>query len=68
MSNMNNNKPHPGVSREERISKEGLQRLEEHLKNGSRMKPSILKQWIKRYGDSARQLIKQHKQYTPDMD
>jgi len=61
---MNNKKPNPGVSREERISNEGVQRLNNHLTNGARMKPAILKQWIKRYGDSARYLIKQHDQYT----
>lgn len=65
---MNNKQPNPGVSREKRSSDEGLQRLEKHLKNGSRMSHPILKQWIKRYGDSARKLIRQYDQYSPDMD
>jgi len=68
MQNKNNKKPNPGVSREKRLSYEGLQRLENHLKTGPRMNSLILKQWIKRYGDSARQLIKQYKQYTAEMD
>ena len=66
--NRNDKIPNPGVSREERISEEGLQRLENHLQNGSRMSLPVLKQWIKRHGDSARQLIKQYDQYHPDMD
>ena len=65
---MINNTPNPGVSREDRQSDEGLQRLENHLRNGSRMKPAILKQWIKRYGDSAKKLIIEYNQYNPDMD
>jgi len=65
---MNNKISTPGVSREGRISDEGLQRLENHLKNGSRMSHPVLMQWIKRYGDSARKLIRQYDQYSPDMD
>ena len=65
---MNSKMPNPGVSREDRISDEGLQRLENHLQNGSRMNPMILKQWIKRHGEPARQLIKEYDQYHSDMD
>jgi len=65
---MNNKKPNPGVSRKDRHCDEGLQRLNNHLSNGARMNPAILKQWIKRYGDSARDLIKQHNQYTSELD
>ena len=68
MTDYNNKNPQPGVSRDERISDEGLQRLENHLKNGSRMNPSILKQWSKRYGESARQLIRKYDQYTSEID
>ena len=50
---MNNKQPNPGVSREAKSSDEGLQRLENHLKNCSRMTQPILKQWIKRYGEPA---------------
>ena len=65
---MNNQIPNPGVSREERISDEGLQRLEKHLKNGARMSHPVLQQWIKRYGDSARKLIRQYDRYSPELD
>jgi len=47
----------PGVSREQRISEEGLKRLEKHLQSGSNMSSMVLKQWIKRYGEPARRLI-----------
>jgi len=65
---MNNKIPNPGVSREGRISDEGLQRLEKHLKNGARMSLPVLQQWIKRYGDAARKLIRQYGQYSSDLD
>ncbi len=65
---MDNKIPNPGVSRQNRSSDEGLQRLEKHLKNGPRMSHPVLKQWIKRYGDSARTLIRQYNQYNPDMN
>ncbi len=65
---MNNKIPKPGVSREERISDEGLQRLENHLQNGSQMSTMVLKQWIKRHGEPARQLLKKYKQYHLDMN
>ena len=58
---MNNNSPHlpnPGVSRKDRISDEGLQRLEIQLKNGRKISPQVLQQWIKRYGDKAARIIK----------
>ena len=48
----------PGVSRDKRISEEGLERLEKHLKGGTKMTQMVLEQWIKRYGEPARELIK----------
>ena len=50
-------KPTPGVSRDSRISDDGLARLERHLRLGSRISPAVLQQWVKRYGDDARQLL-----------
>ena len=50
----------PGISRDERISDEGLQRLERQLASGIRMKPLILQQWIKRYGEAAEKLIQKY--------
>jgi len=53
-------KPAPGVSREQRISDEGLSRLEKQLRSGRKISTQVLKQWIKRYGDDARQLLKRY--------
>ena len=50
----------PGISRDERISDEGLQRLERQLASGIRMKPLILQQWVKRYGEAAEKLIQKY--------
>ena len=50
----------PGVSREGRISEEGLQRLERQLQRGARIGESVLSQWIKRYGEPARSLIQKY--------
>jgi hypothetical protein len=50
--------PDPGVSREQRISDEGLKRLEKQFNSGVKPSSMVLKQWIKRYGESARDLIK----------
>ena len=51
----------PGVSREQRISDEGLQRLKKHLESGVRVSDAVLKQWVKRYGDGARVIIEKYK-------
>jgi len=55
-SAMTHHKPAPGVSREARISDEGLQRLERQLKSGT-ISQTVLTQWVRRYGDAAQQLI-----------
>jgi hypothetical protein len=47
----------PGVSREQRISDEGLRRLEKQLQCGVNISEQVLNQWLKRYGDDARDLI-----------
>jgi hypothetical protein len=62
------NKPKPGVSREQRISDEGLQRLQNQLVCGTRMSKPVLTQWIRRYGDAARKIIKSHDMYSPEFD
>jgi hypothetical protein len=58
----------PGVSREQRVSDEGLKRLEEQLRSGRKMSTPVLRQWIIRYGDSARDIIKRHGCYTAALD
>lgn len=50
----------PGVSREQRLSDEGLARLDKHLRLGMKISSPVLRQWIKRYGDDARKLLKKH--------
>jgi len=57
---MIHNPPAPGISRSERISEQGLRRLEEQLKSGAAMSSEVLTQWIRRYGEPARELIRQH--------
>lgn len=47
----------PGISREQRISEEGLLRLEKQLRSGVNISDQVLAQWVKRYGDEARNLI-----------
>ena len=56
---MKTRKAAPGVSRDARISVEGLQRLERQLKAGTISKV-VLEQWIRRYGDAARELIERY--------
>ena len=58
----------PGISRENRLSDEGLQRLEKHLAAGTRISRPVLAQWIKRYGDSARKIIQHYGVYTDELD
>ncbi|HEB82945.1 MAG TPA: hypothetical protein ENJ11_08785 [Gammaproteobacteria bacterium] len=49
-----------GVSRAQRISDEGLQRLENQLARGVNIRREVLQQWVKRYGDSARSIIERY--------
>lgn len=65
---MKQRKPTPGVTRDERISEEGLQRLEAHLKSGARIGDAVLAQWIRRYGEAARELLKKYDCYTPGLE
>jgi hypothetical protein len=50
----------PGISRDQRISDEGLQRLEALLQRGGQVSDAVLVQWIRRYGDKAREIIRRH--------
>jgi len=65
---MNDNKPEPGVSRSDRLSDEGLARLEKQLESGVNISSQVLAQWIKRYGDPARDIIRRHQRYRPELD
>jgi len=50
----------PGISRDNRISDEGLERLEKQLQRGGQVSDAVLAQWIRRYGDAARELIRKY--------
>jgi len=50
----------PGVSREQRISDEGLKRLEKQLQCGVNISEQVLNQWLMRYGKAARDLIEKY--------
>ena len=50
----------PGISREARISDEGLQRLEALMHRGGQINDAVLLQWIRRYGDAARSIIRKY--------
>jgi len=65
---MHDNKPGPGVSRSDRLSDEGLARLEKQLESGVNISSQVLAQWIKRYGDPAREIIRRHQRYRPELD
>jgi len=57
---MNSRKPSPGVSRDHRISDDGLDRLRKQLDSGVKISQPVLQQWVKRYGDVALEIIEQH--------
>jgi hypothetical protein len=52
--------PNPGINRNNRISDDGLFRLEQQLKKGQRISHQVLQQWIKRYGDKAVRIIEKY--------
>ena len=58
----------PGVAREQRISDEGLLRLEKQFQSGVNINAMVLKQWIKRYGEPARVLIKKYGKLSDELD
>lgn len=55
----------PGISRTDRISEEGLGRLEIQLQRGARMAAQVREQWVRRYGQAAIELFKK---YEYDLD
>jgi hypothetical protein len=58
----------PGVARANRLSNEGLQHLERQLQSGSRISDPVLTQWIRRYGEPARALIRRHARYHAGLE
>ena len=58
----------PGVARTNRLSDEGLRRLEQQLQSGSQISDPVLTQWIRRYGEPARALIREHARYHAGLE
>lgn len=65
---MSKTKSMPGVSRHNRLSDEGLLRLEKQLASGAKMTDMVLAQWIRRYGNAARKLIREKGRYVAEFD
>ncbi len=65
---MTENRPVPGVSRHDRLSEEGLRRLEMQLETGAKMSNLVLAQWIKRYGEPAREIIRHYGLYGSELE
>lgn len=57
----------PGISRDNRISDDGLQRLEKQLQRDGQISDVVLAQWIKRYGELARVIIRNAGRYRDDL-
>jgi len=49
----------PGISRDNRISDEGLNRLRRQLQSDVRISRPVLDQWVQRYGEKAIKLLKE---------
>lgn len=60
--------PKPGISRTRRISDEGLARLEKQLQGSSPISDTVLTQWIRRYGDAARELVRAANRYHEELE
>lgn len=60
--------PAPGISSDDRLSEEGLRRLEMQLESGTRMSDLVLAQWIRRYGEPAGALIRKYVHYGSALD
>ena len=65
---MKDRQPSPGISRAERLSDEGLQRLDRQLACASQISDAVLTQWLQRYGESARAVIRQHGRYHAGLE
>ncbi len=68
MVEMSQSEHKPGVGRDERISQEGLERLARQMQSGASMSDRVLAQWIRRYGESARRILREHGRYHPGLE
>lgn len=55
-----NKPPRPGRSRDERLGDKGLARLEKQLTSGAGISDAVLMQWVRRYGEAARVILRRH--------
>ena len=60
--------PVPGIARTDRLAAEGLERLARQLAHGSQISDAVLAQWLRRYGEPARVLIKQYDRYHAGLE
>ncbi len=60
-------RPRPGVSRDERLSDEGLRRLQRQLQSTMGLRDPILLQWVRRYGQAAIRLIEENGRMTDEL-
>jgi hypothetical protein len=65
---MSTRQPLPGISRADRLAAAGLDRLARQLARGSQISDAVLAQWLCRYGEPARLLIKQHGRYHAGLE
>lgn len=61
-------KSSPGVSRKNRISDEGLERLEKQLSSGVKISRPVLAQWVRRYGEAARLILRRYDMDSDEFD
>ena len=61
-------KPRPGVSRQRTTADEGLARLEKQLRTVSGITDFVLLQWIRRYGEAARVIMRRHGRNPEDFE
>ena len=60
--------PRPGISRQNRLSDEGLRRLKKQLQSSAGISEQVLAQWIRRYGKDAEVLILESGRKLPSID
>jgi hypothetical protein len=58
----------PGIGRDQRISQEGLERLARQMQSGAAISDQVLTQWIRRYGEPARRIIRDQGRYHPGLE
>ncbi len=60
-------KKSPGIARSTRNSEDSLSRLQKQLHAGMGISKPVLAQWIRRYGDSAKDIIIKYDYYSIEL-